>query len=76
VEKFALKGSPIDWKGVQKVDILRDFKADDVVGISDSQGGLLAIGAVAKKSSEIKESGLGAFEGPGVFILSFKDDFL
>ncbi len=47
-----------------------------MVGISDSQGVLLAIGAVAKKSSEIKESGIGDFEGPGVFILSFKDDFL
>ena len=53
IEKFVLKGSPIDWKGVNKVDILREFKEDEAVGIRDSQGVLIGIGAVSKKSKEI-----------------------
>jgi hypothetical protein len=45
-----LKGSPIDWKGVQKVDVLREFKADDVVGVKDTNGELIAVGAISKRS--------------------------
>lgn len=76
IEKFVFKGNPIDWKGVNKVEVLREFRQDDVVTICDAQGSVIGIGAISKNSIEISSGKLTEFSGAAVYILTFRDDFL
>lgn len=47
VDKIALKGSNIFWPGVQEIEVLWNFTQDDVVGVKNSEGIIIAVGAIA-----------------------------
>lgn len=62
------------WQGVDHIDELGNFSADEVVAIYDSQMKIFAVGALAIGSQDLKA--MDKPEGNAAFILHFKGDTL
>lgn len=46
-EESIFKGQHLKWQGVDKIDELGDFSADEVVAIYDFENKIIAVGALA-----------------------------
>lgn len=74
VQEFISKGAHLMWPGVDKVEELKDFNADEVVAIYDSNGKIFAIGALAIGSQEFEKDK--KTEGHAAYILHYRGDTL
>eukprot|EP01016_Furgasonia_blochmanni_P000252 TRINITY_DN1001_c0_g1_i1.p1 TRINITY_DN1001_c0_g1~~TRINITY_DN1001_c0_g1_i1.p1 ORF type:complete len:729 (-),score=327.94 TRINITY_DN1001_c0_g1_i1:179-2275(-) len=73
VESYIFNGANLMWPGVSNKDDLGTFAADDVRCVQTADGKIIAVGAMACSSDQLKKSGP---QGQALFVLHLIDDQL